>query len=102
MSNRDIQPTPIAMWIMLGAIVCGGLFIASEPKKTGTVSWMGNTATAQWEYPWCNHQTYETWTTCQMQDDKRIIPLVSAGTCPGSYEIWIYSKNKPAICVRRA
>lgn len=27
-------------------------------------------------------------------------PLPSAGTCPSSFELWVYDADKPAICVQ--
>lgn len=55
------------------------------------------------ELPWCDRFGWSQMTESQciaMTADH--IPLVSGGTCPGAYEVWVYDEKKPPICVRRS
>lgn len=86
---RLIDPTPEIL-LIVGAAVIGACLTYDPPDEpVPTV-----------EIRWCDQHGWSG-----MLDGKCMaftidpIPLPSAGTCPGAYELWTYDPKKPAISV---
>jgi hypothetical protein len=56
-----------------------------------------------YELPWCDRFGWVSMTgqNCILLS-RGSIPLPMSGKCPGSFDIWIYNKHKPPVCVKRA